>query len=267
MTTRTRLICTLMIATLCLPAIVGAQQPTKNATGKPSATVVREKEFPEPAPAEPVVTAQVEATEAPATTDSPQLVVRTPEAGVLLPVGTALRVRLSKEIGTHAANPGNAFAGVITQDVVVAGRTVISKGAMVNGHVMAVGEPRRFAGHPWVELRPESVTTTQGKTLTITATAVDTSDPHHYGVTDEGRIKGPTYGKGDKIELVALTGSGAVAGAVIAGPVGSLIGAGAGAGFSSGHWYIKRHSMTIPPTLEVIFEISNPVMQSSSGAK
>ena len=40
----------------------------------------------------------------------------------------------------------------------------------------------------------------------------------------------------DKIETVALTGTGAVAGAVVAGPAGSLIGAAAGATISAGHY-------------------------------
>lgn len=287
MTARTRLISALTIACLCLTAFAAAQQPTRNATGKPSAAVERERDFPAPAPAPakpsadapaaaPVVTAQATpdaveqpATEAPAAAaaDSPQLLTRTPDATVLLPAGTALRVTLAKGISTHATNPGDAFTGTIAEDVVVNGHTVVSKGATLTGRVTRVGEPRRFAGRPWVELHPETVISAEGKTLAINGNTVDTSNPHRFPVTDEGRIKGPAYGAGDKIELIAGTGSGAIAGTVIAGPMGSLIGAGAGAGAASGHFLIKHHSMTLPAGMQVIFEIGAPVSENATGAQ
>ena len=83
-------------------------------------------------------------------------------------------------------------------------------------------------------------------------------------VDEEGRIKGPAISGNEKIETVALTGTGAVAGAVVAGPAGSLIGAAAGATVSAGHYLLKRHSMELPAGTVLILELNAPVRLASA---
>jgi hypothetical protein len=189
-------------------------------------------------------------------TPSPQLVTRA-DSRALLPPGTAIRVKLTSVVSTRDLNPGDPFTATVTEAVAISGRTVVPKGATMSGKVARIGEPRRIAGRPWVELRPDTVTTVDGREISITAVVVDTSLPHTYTVNDEGRIAGPTYKKSTAIGTGALAGSGALTGALVAGPVGSLIGAGTGAGIGTGHYFVSRHSMTLPADLEIIFEISN----------
>jgi hypothetical protein len=62
----------------------------------------------------------------------------------------------------------------------------------------------------------------------------------------------------DKIELGTLAGTGAVAGAVIAGPEGFLIGTASGAAIAAGHIVVKHRELTLPAGTELIFELDSP---------
>ena len=183
--------------------------------------------------------------------------------GPAMPTGTAIRMKLESGISTADSTEGEAFAGRVTEAVVVNGKTVIPVGSSLSGHVTKVSEPRRIAGVPSIGLRPETVTLPNGDTFNITATVVDTGNPKKYTVNDEGRIKGKGREKLDNVELVGASGSGAIAGAVIGGGAGSLIGAAAGATIATGHWLFKRHSAELPAGTEIIIELSRPVALSS----
>lgn len=98
-----------------------------------------------------------------------------------------------------------------------------------------------------------------GKTYEINASVVDSGNPRRNKVNEEGQIRGPAVSSKEKIETVALTGTGAVAGAFVAGPAGSLIGAAAGATISAGHYMVKRHSMELSTGTVLILELNAPV--------
>lgn len=188
---------------------------------------------------------------------APRLTTRS-NAFVALPTGTAIRMKLEEAVSTGSNSQGDSFSGRVSEAVLVDGRTVIPQGATVTGHIVRVSEPRRIAGRPSIDIRPESVIFPDGTTMPIAAFVVDTGDPDTFDVDDEGRIKGPGREKMDNVELAAGTGVGAIAGAVIGGGKGTLWGALAGATVSTGHWLTKRHSMTLPAGTEIIVEISGP---------
>ena len=173
--------------------------------------------------------------------------------GLSIPIGTALRMKLDSGITTGDVE-GEKFSGSVTEAVVVDGRTLIPAGAIVSGNVVNIAQPRRIAGAPGFDLRPQSVTMPDGQTFSINATVVDTGNPQQFHVNDEGRITGKARTGKDNVELAGATGSGAVAGAVIGGGVGSAVGAAIGAGASTGHWLLKRHSAEIPAGTEIILE-------------
>jgi hypothetical protein len=241
-------------------------------THKPSGDIMREGNVsarPAPQPVTPAVAApQPEETvavaepansPAPAPDTTPTLATRPADANILLPVGTAIRMKLNAAISTHDSKPGDAFTGKVSEDVVVEGKTIIPVGAVLSGRVQRLFEPRRIAGRPAMQLLPETVTMADGKTLPIAAVIVDTGNPKRLHVNDEGRIKGPGFTQQDKVEMVAGTAVGTIAGTIFKLGKGTWMGAAAGLAFTGGHWLIKRHSLELPEGTELIMEISNPV--------
>jgi len=182
----------------------------------------------------------------------------------LLPAGTAIRIRLERTLSTSRNHVGDKFYGHITEPVRVNDRTVIPAGSTVTGFIDRKSQPRRFAGHPSLRLRPDKMTLPNGESYAINAAVVDSGNPRRNKVDEEGRIRGPVVSSNEKIETVALTGTGAVAGAVVAGPAGSLIGAAAGATVSAGHYLLKRHSMELPVGTVLILELNAPVRLASA---
>jgi hypothetical protein len=196
---------------------------------------------------------------------SPSLSAR-PENGVPhIPNGTPTKIRLQTALSTRDNNPGDTFTGEVMEAVVVHGKTLIPVGASISGHLTRVAEPRRIAGNPSLDLHPETVNLPNGQSFNINATVVDTSDPKRFTVTDEGRIKGKGRTSTDNVALAGATGSGAIAGAVVAGGVGSLVGAAAGASVTTGHWLFKRHSTELPAGTEIYLEFNDPATSWDSG--
>ncbi|HWX55243.1 MAG TPA: hypothetical protein VN176_11695 [Verrucomicrobiae bacterium] len=161
------------------------------------------------------------------TTRNPQL---------MLPMGTAIHMKLETALSTSSNQTGDIFAGRVTEDVKLSDRIVIPLGASLEGHVVKVSEPRRIKGKPMIQLRPEFITMPNGYKCAINAAVVDTNKTNGTDVDDEGRIIGKTHGKRDTLELGAGAGVGAIVGGVFAGARGSLIGAGVGAGAAVVHW-------------------------------
>jgi hypothetical protein len=171
---------------------------------------------------------------------------------------------LERSLSTSRNHVGDKFYGHITEAVRVNDRTLIPSGSTVMGFIDRKSQPRRFTGHPSLRLRPDKMMLPGGEIYAINATVVDSGNPRRNKVDEEGRISGPALSRNEKVESVALTTTGAVAGAVVAGPVGSLVGAAAGATVSGGHYLLKRHSMELPAGTVLILEPNAPVQLASA---
>src|SRR6266568_2479675 len=114
--------------------------------------------------------------------ETPALATRPATSNVMLPIGTAIRMKLDSAVSTSDSRPGDKLSGKVTQDVVVEGKTVIPAGATLSGRVMRLFEPRRIAGRPAIQLVPDSVTIAKGKSLSIAAVVVDTGNPKRLKV-------------------------------------------------------------------------------------
>ena len=79
------------------------------------------------------------------------------QTGAPVPAGTALMVKLETTLATFSNKAGDPFQGRLTQAVVVDGKTMIPAGAMVEGRVTKVAEPRRIAGKPTIGILPEAL--------------------------------------------------------------------------------------------------------------
>src|SRR5580700_7675590 len=74
-----------------------------------------------------------------------------------VPAGTALMVTLETTLATFSNKAGDPFHARLTQPVVLSGQTVIPAGAIVEGRVTRVSEPRRISGKPTIGILPETL--------------------------------------------------------------------------------------------------------------
>jgi hypothetical protein len=192
----------------------------------------------------------------------PQMQASSPAAE--LPTGTAIRMKLETALSSRQNSQGDAFSGRVVEAVTARGRTVIPVGASISGRLLRVSDPRRIAGSGSLRLLPESVMLPNGKSFAINASLVDTSTPSTLTVDDEGRIKSKGVTSGDKVEMIAGTGTGAIIGTIAAGGKGLLIGSMIGGGATVVHWLTKRHPVDVPAGTELILEINHPMTVSDT---
>jgi hypothetical protein len=172
-----------------------------------------------------------------------------------LPTATVLRIKLTHAISTTSARRGQQFTATLTRSVEVGGHIVIPAGAMVNCRVDRAHGARRFAGKPLLAIKALSVRMPSGEELNFSASVVDTGNPRQLDVDQEGSVRGASPNPMNKIEIGALAGAGAIAGAVIAGPEGLLLGTASGAAVAAGHVVVKHRDLTLPAGTELIFEL------------
>ena len=91
-----------------------------------------------------------------------------------VPAGTALIVKLETTLATFSNKPGDPFQARLTHAVVINSKTVIPAGAMIEGRVTKVAEPRRISGKPTIGILPEALILPTGERCFLDATLVDT---------------------------------------------------------------------------------------------
>jgi hypothetical protein len=164
------------------------------------------------------------------------------QTDMALPAGTAFKVKLEKTLSTFSSKEGDAFAGRVTQDVVLNGKTVIPVGATVQGRVTKVNEPRRIAGKPTIGIFPEAVVLPNGERYMLNATVVDTNLRNGTDVNNEGQFKGEGIDGKDLTEIGMGTGGGMLVGGLAGGGKGLLIGGTVGATLTVAHWLGKKRA-------------------------
>jgi membrane-associated protease RseP (regulator of RpoE activity) len=186
---------------------------------------------------------------------SAMLVAQTPSP---VPAGTALMVRLDTTLATFSNKPGDPFQAKITQAVVVNGNTLIPVGAIVEGRVTKVSEPRRISGKPSIAILPEAVIMPTGERYYLDATLTDTNIPG-TDVSSEGQFKGTGHDRRDQLEVGGGTAGGMLIGGLIGGGPGVLIGGAVGATSTTVHWLSKHRSATMPAGTELTLELNRPL--------
>jgi hypothetical protein len=209
-------------------------------------------------------------TSVPATTTDAALTKRSwnPDDGMVnyvpsdpneLSAGTNIRVRLSQDLSTKEAHPGEAFHAVVDRDVSKEGRVIIPAGAELRGHVVAVSQGHHLGPHATIRLRPEMVMLPDGTAYHLYAEAVQSKAPGTR-TTDEGGIEASPHYKKDAVEYGAGTGVGAVAGGEIAGPVGAGVGSLVGAGVVTAHMLMaKPAAANLPQGSMLVFSLTEPM--------
>lgn len=178
---------------------------------------------------------------------------------ISLPAGTSIKVKLETTLTTSASKTGDAFSGRVTEAVLLDGKTVIPVGATVEGRVTQVSSPRRIAGKATIGIFPESLVMPNGDHFMLNAMLVDTGLRHGTDVNDEGQFKGKGHDGKDLTQIGMGTGGGMLAGGLIAGAKGMLIGGAIGATATVTHWLTKRRSTELPAGTELVMELSRPL--------
>jgi hypothetical protein len=179
-----------------------------------------------------------------------------------VPAGTAMMVRLETTLATFSNKPGDPFRGSLTQAIVVNGQTLIPAGAIVEGRVTKVTEPRRISGKPTIGILPEAVIMPTGERYYLDATLTDTNIPG-TDVNSEGQFKGTGHERGDQIEVGGGTAGGMLIGGLVGGPVGVLVGGAIGAGGTTTHWLIKHRSAILPSGTQLTLELNRPLTMTT----
>jgi len=175
-----------------------------------------------------------------------------------VPAGTALMVRLETTLATFSNRVGDPFRGSLTQPVVVEGKTLLPAGAVIEGRVTKLSEPRRVSGKPTIGILPEAVILPSGERYYLDATLTDTNIPGS-DVNNEGQFKGSGHDRRDTIEQGGGTAGGMLIGGLVGGPVGILVGGAIGAGSTTGHWLSKHRSATLPAGTQLTLELNRPL--------
>jgi hypothetical protein len=185
--------------------------------------------------------------------------------GVSVPEGTPLKVNLQTTISTFSSKVGDPFQGKIVDPVVVEGKTVIPAGAIVEGRVTKLTEPRRIKGKPTIGIFPEHIVLPDGQRFMLNAVLVDTNISG-TDVTEEGMFKGSGHDRHDQIEVAAGTGAGMLIGGLVGGGPGLLIGGAIGAGATGTHWLVQHRSAVLPSGTQLMMELSRPMTMSTTAA-
>lgn len=182
-----------------------------------------------------------------------------------IPEGTALKVKLDTTISTFSSKVGDPFQGKLSEPVVVDGKTMIPLGAVVEGRVIKLTEPRRIKGKPTIGIFPEHIVMPDGQRFMLNAVLIDT-DIKGTDVNDEGQFKGLGHDRRDQIEVAGGAGAGMLVGGLIGGGPGLLIGGAVGAGATTTHWLVQRHSAVLPSGTQLVLELSRPMTMSTTTA-
>lgn len=256
-----RLLCMAMLASAAFaqtPAksLVASDDPGRAADSRSAGTLTGDTQ---------PVSSTLEAVVAPPAISEQQhsLQLRSAPEHIVLPTATVLRLKLNRAISTANARRGEQFTATLARPVEVDGRALIPAGSVVNCQVERAHGARRFAGKPSLSVKALSVLMPSGELLSFTASVVDTATPHKLDVNREGSIRGTSPNPMNKVELGALAGAGAVAGTVIAGPEGLLIGTAGGAVVAAGHIIVKHRDLTLSAGTELIFELDAPATTRS----
>lgn len=170
---------------------------------------------------------------------------------VALPEGTTIHIVLDQSLSSNRSRAGDDFEASISEPVVVAGKTVIPKGARVRGRVTEASE----AGHLH---HPAS--------LGLTLRSVQVGGKSYAIETSSITRVGQNHNKRN-IEYI---GGGAAAGALIGGLAGggkgALIGSAAGAGAgTAGAAVTGKKDITIPAETRLSFRLTQPVSITVKG--
>jgi len=134
---------------------------------------------------------------------------------IVVPAGTRVRVRTTTAISTKTASVGEPFSGSLAEPIIVDGKTVLPKGAIVEGVVAGSNDGGKVKGVASLSLRMTHIQN-GGNRLPVESSLYTKA--------------APATKKNDAVKVGIGAGIGAAIGAIAGGGKGAGIGAASGAG-------------------------------------
>jgi len=165
---------------------------------------------------------------------------------VTIPAGTPISVRLQNAVSSASARPGDEFAAVIDEPIVVDGRTVVPRGAGVTGRVVAARSSGRLHNSGYLRLALATIDV-NGKATPIHSSSVF--------------IMGGAHKKRNLALIGGGTGAGALIGAIAGGGKGALIGSAMGAaGGTAGAYATGKKDVGFAAERRLTFRLTQPLV-------
>ncbi|HWB86506.1 MAG TPA: hypothetical protein VG675_20355 [Bryobacteraceae bacterium] len=164
---------------------------------------------------------------------------------MVIPRGTALRVRVDQTLDTRRNHAGDSFSATLAQPVVLHGNTVLPRGTVFTGHVTESQASGHLKGRAVLSLRLDSFRLNGRQHRVETHSVARVSSSH------KKRNLGLIGGGG---------GLGAALGAIAGGGKGALIGAGAGAAAgTAGAAATGKKDVEVPAESTMTFSLAAPL--------
>jgi hypothetical protein len=163
----------------------------------------------------------------------------------VIPAGTALKIRLTDALDTAVNRSGDAFKGVLDEDLVAEGRVIAPRGSAVTGKVIKLVRAGRVQG------RAE---------MSIALKSIDIQDVAYTIQTDTLSFAAESTKKKDAAKVGIGAGIGAAIGAIAGGGKGAAIGAAVGGGAGGATVLATRGSeIKLAPERQLKFALRSEV--------
>lgn len=164
---------------------------------------------------------------------------------VIIPSGTAITVRLQNSVSSATSAPGDQFAAILDQPIVVDGETIAPTGAQVTGRVVAARRSGRLTHPGYLRIALASMTI-NGKTIPVQSSSV--------------MVAGASHKKRNLAWIGGGAGGGALIGAIATGGTGALIGSAIGAaGGTTAAYATGKKEVGFGTERRLTFRLTRPV--------
>ena len=187
------------------------------------------------------------------------VVTRVPGPSNQLPIGTLMKVRLDENISTESTPDGMVFTAKLVEGVERDGRVLLPAGSTLSGYVTDVHGGKRISGAASIHLKTSTVTLPDGTKYAVRGQVIDTDMFKVVRVDREGTIYRRDHAGKTAGTMALATGSGAAAGALIAGVPGAVVGGAVGAGVSTVVWLKQDRQAELPAETKIVFSLTQPL--------
>jgi len=164
---------------------------------------------------------------------------------IVIPSGTAITVRLQNAVSSATSAPGDQFAAILDQPIVVDGETIAPTGAQVTGRVVAARRSGRLTHPGYLRIALASMTV-NGKTIPVQSSSV--------------MVAGASHKKRNLAWIGGGAGGGALIGAIASGGTGALIGSAVGAaGGTTAAYATGKKDVGFGTERRLTFRLTRPI--------